>query len=186
MEVEKHVSSRSPSSCTQSTIRCKNWSATVKIPRRNPFHSHHSESLFTSLWKYPSLHSKMQNISIFIKNPLLLHALRLRMGKWAQGNAYEILWNAAKYRKTWITQPHVSSNSVKKKWCLKPQSIWWFLNLATESWDPRPWPFLADRCYWHEGKKSLVPSSYHARFFLSFMWFNCISHFQNLELMSVT
>ena len=51
----------------------------------------------------PDLHSKIQNISTFIKIPLLLHALRLRMGKWAQGNAFEILWNAAKYRKTWIT-----------------------------------------------------------------------------------
>ena len=55
----------------------------------------------------PNLHSKKQNISTFIKNPLLLHATRLRMGKWAQGNAYETFWNAAKYRKTWITLPQV-------------------------------------------------------------------------------
>lgn len=37
--------------------------------------------------------------------------------------------------------PHVSSNSLGGKWCLKPQSSWWFLNLAAKSWDPRLWSF---------------------------------------------
>lgn len=73
-------------------------------------------SAFSPLYENTrNLHSTIQNISTLIKIPLLPHAIRLRMGKWAQGNAYEMLWNAAKYRKTWITLPHVSSNSLGKK-----------------------------------------------------------------------
>lgn len=99
---------RSPSSCAQITNLVQEhnqqqWRLPEEITfiptTPNPFPPPYENT--------PNLHSKKRNISTFIKNPLLLHAIRLRMGKWVQGNAHEILWNAAKYRKTWITLPHV-------------------------------------------------------------------------------
>lgn len=137
MEVQKHVSIEAPLVHKSILVQGHNqqqW----RFPEEITFLPNIS-NLFSALYENaPNVHSRIQNISTFIKIPLLLHAIRLRMGKWAQGNAYEILWNVAKYRKTWITLPHVSSNSLGKKWCLKPQNIWWFLNLAAESWDPQP------------------------------------------------
>lgn len=133
MEVEKHVDTEAP-------LLVHKWG----FPEEMTFIPTISNPFSTLYENTPNLHSKIQNISTFIKNPLLLHAIRLRMGKWAQGNAYEILWNVAKYRKTWITLPHVSSNSPGEKWCLEPQNIWWFLNLAAESWDPQPWSFFGE------------------------------------------